>query len=266
MSPDTEQTILEALKAGQTYRQIVEDGLASSTSRVAAVAKKHGFKAPPHPRKPRTPKPPRPRTERGTEQNRPAEQNTERAPTEKRARARSRQVDPDLVDEHFQQDEILADTLERIENHAKSADYIARLTIKLVDAVRAKVLDDDGQVKKDLSLKDATEAIRACQGAGDSLWKGNAILRKNRGLYDRQLVDHSGRIDGDRGGDTIAKYLGFPLQGTVQRSASVPAEIPGGPKPPEDLVRSPSRHSSTRRTTPRRTASWSRTTRTRRTT
>jgi len=156
-------------------------------------------------------------------------------PTEKPSppsRARSVQVNPALVDEHFQQQEVLEQTVKQVGEHARVGSNIAMMAGKLLDVVKKElfVIQPDGsmEVKDGITVADAKRHTTLLISIGEALYKGNMVYRKNRGLHDKQQLEHSGRVDGGRAEDTLAAYLGFPLQGIGRRPVPVSEEISGG--------------------------------------
>jgi len=147
--------------------------------------------------------------------------------------------DPDLVDDHFQSAEILQETVTQLEGFAKFGRSVAKMAEGLVVVVQKNmwVKQSDGSMK----LKDGADMSEARQAAGllEQLAKagdkGISIYRRSRGLYDKQKLEHSGRIEGARSDDTIATYLGFALQGALRGASPVPEGVPGGPGQAEDL-------------------------------
>lgn len=229
MAPDTEKAIVEALRAGRTIREVAAEVGMSSTS-VHRVAKKHGIVNGNKPRgKKRAKRNGTRNTEHGTEQANPVPARAHVLP------------DPDLVDDHFQSVEVLQETISQLDGFAKFGRAVARMAEGLVIVVQKNIMakQPDGGVKlKDgLGISEARQAAGLLEQIAKAGDKGISIYRKSRGLYDKQRFEHSGRIEGDRGEDTIATYLGFALQGALRGSPAVPEGVPGGPDKAEDLDR-----------------------------
>lgn len=230
MSPDLEKAILEALQAGKSIRAVAAE-VGKGVATVHRVAKAHGIVNGTRPKK------------RKARRNGTAERNTEHG-TEQGESVPARVPvlpDPDLVDDHFQSMEVLQETISQLEGFAKFGKVVADMARGLATVVQRHcwVKNANG----DLALRDGVKMSEARQAAGlleqvaKAGEKGINIYRKSRGLYDKQRHEHSGRIEGTRGEDTIATYVGFALQGALRGSPSVPEGIPGGQGKAEDLDR-----------------------------
>jgi len=218
IAPQQQRAILEALEAGGT-RQGTADQLGISKSAVNRVAKAAGLTR-------RTNGPDRTdKPDRVVQELPPA-----LAPV---------LPDPDLVDEHFQSVEVLQETVAQLEAFAdfgKSLQQMAQgLSKTIIHDCYDRMPDGSLKIKIGLGMSKARQAAGLLEQVAKAGAKGINIYRTSRGLYDKQELKHSGRIEGTRGEDSFASYLGFPLQGTGGRDAPLSGGVPGGQEQAQDL-------------------------------
>lgn len=109
----------------------------------------------------------------------------------KPAQARQERVDPLKVDAHFAQPAKLEETIRVLEGHASAGHNIVALSNEIAARVQARL----GDKKAKLSNADLKHLSKALVSAGDALYKGNAVYRKNRGLDDKSKTELSGTLD-----------------------------------------------------------------------
>lgn len=217
-TPALRQAVKDAYEAGRTWSEL--EAMGPSKGTISRWAKADGWD--------RNGK----RVEQPAEQ--PVEQ-VEQRDDQNTGRARV-QVDTDLIEEHYQQWDVLEETLLELERHARFGKAIENLAEGLIRVVQGhiteKLPDGTRRVKKHLDMSAARQAAGLLEQLGKAGEKGINIYRKSRGIYDKQQHEHSGRIDGPVK-DTLAAHLGLALQGNSERSSALSAEIPGGHETPE---------------------------------
>jgi len=242
MSPDAIKQIRVDFEAGMSYRELAEKH-GTSKSAVGRMAKKGGWTKGKQRRKARKAKgPKKAKPKSGTKKR---DSGTVGQPEVSQVSQDAVPAhapvlpDPDLVDEHFQSTEVLQETVLQLGKFAGFGKSIQQLAEGLAKSIVNECCDQmqDGSLKfkRGIPLSKARQAAGLLEQVAKAGDKGINIYRRSRGLYDKQRLEHSGRIEGDRGEDTIATYLGFALQGGLRGSSSVPESVPGRQEQAQDL-------------------------------
>ncbi len=143
-------------------------------------------------------------------------------------------VKPEAIDAALHSGEELEKTLAQIEQHARAGNNICIMAGKLVDAVKEKVFEKGTlKLKKDVSVKKATQAAYLLLNSAKAIEKANGIYRRNRGLDGVTRIEHSGDVnynvaDARR---ELEREFGFNLGGVEVESSPISTGVPEGSAP-----------------------------------